>query len=78
MKNKLFILIFLLTSFSGCAITVKESGVRDLQFFHDTNRGDVKFVCWRQPEVVGWQCQRTDLSFPTNNWKNTKKVLKVK
>jgi len=69
----LFSLIILLMV--GCASTVHPA-VEELRFFHDQNRGDVKFVCWRATHM-GWQCKRT---FPTcydKKWQRAKKTIKL-
>jgi len=48
------VLLLLLVACSGTA-TVKKYA--DLQFYHDQNRGNVKFVCWRNQDT-GWECSR--------------------
>ena len=71
--KKLFSLIILLMV--GCTTTTQPGG-EELRFFHDQNRGNVKFVCWRT-DHLGWQCKR---EFPTcydKKWQRAKKVIKL-
>ena len=54
MKKIISLIALLLVT--GCATSTKSS-YKELRFFHDRNRGNVKFVCWRTADV-GWQCSR--------------------
>lgn len=70
MKKLICLMMFL---FVGCA-TVQPIN-SELRFFHDENRGDVRFICWRSNNM-GWQCKRTDLKWPADLIK-TKRVIKI-
>ena len=70
--KQVFSLIILLMVGCATAQPVKE----ELRFFHDQDRGDVRFICWRT-DHLGWQCERT---FPTcydKKWQRVKKVIKL-
>ena len=50
---------------AGCATSRPYPQAADLRFFHDQNRGSVKFICWRTAQSHnGWQCSRSDLKWP--------------
>ena len=67
----LFSLIILLMVGCATAQPIKE----ELRFFHDQDRGNVRFICWRT-NVMGWQCKRTALSWP-KEWSRAKNIIKL-
>ena len=71
MIKQVFSLIILLMVGCATAQPVKE----ELRFFHDQDRGNVRFICWRTNHM-GWQCKRTDLKWP-KEWSRAKNIIKL-